>query len=93
MLAARETLKMIEAEKKQRAERLKDPKAPVFPAIVQTTAQKLREIIDAGNEQSPLAYAALSRLCVLWTPNTMLVDKTNMLNEFVRLMTAIFPKE
>lgn len=93
MLAtSRKTLK-IEAEKKTHVERSKDPKAPVFPAIVQATAQKLREIIDVGNEQSPLAYAALSRLSVLWTPDIVLVDKTKMLNELVRLLTAIFPKE
>jgi hypothetical protein len=83
----------LDAGRKKRNERSHDPKVPTFPPIVEGTAQKLREIIGAGDEQSPLAYAALSRLCVLWTPNTVPCNKHVMVNELIGLMAALFPKD
>ena len=44
-----------------------NPRVPTFPPPAAALAQKLREIIDANGEQATLAYAALSRLCVLWS--------------------------
>lgn len=88
-----EEAKSLDTDRKKRNERQKHPKVPTFPPIVEGTAQKLREIIDAGNEQSPLAYAALSRLCVLWTPNTVPCDKHVMVNELIVLMLKLFPKD
>lgn len=85
--------KALDADRKKRNERQKHPKVPTFPTIVEGTAQKLREIIDVGNGQSPMAHAALSRLCVLWTPNTVPCDKNVMVNELLGLMTTLFPKD
>jgi hypothetical protein len=49
----------------------KNPRVPTFPPAAEATAQKLREIIDAGGEKATIAYAALSRLCVLWVPGAL----------------------
>lgn len=84
---------VVEDDKKRHEPREKNPKVPIFPALVEATAQKLREKIDARNEQSPLAYGALTRLCVLWSPNTVPCDKAAMVNDLVRIMATLFPKE
>lgn len=58
----------------------KNPKIPTFPPAAQALAQQLREIIDAGGEQHHMAYAALTRLCVLWVqpgPHTVQVELTS----------------
>lgn len=75
----------------------KNPKVPAFPQHAATTAQKLREIIDAGGEQVPLAYAALSRLCVLWTPGALVANGLAggqfgvVVNDLVGIMSILFP--
>jgi len=83
----------LDSDRKRRNAHPKKPKVPTFSAIVEGTAQKLREIIDAGNGQSPLAYAALSRLCVLWAQNTVACDKNVMINELIKLMVILFPED
>ena len=76
----------------------KNPKVPTMPAEARALAQKLHEIIDASNEQSPIAYATLSRLCVLWTPEALAGDsmeggqRSIVVNDLVRLMAQLFPQ-
>lgn len=87
--------KVINAElaKKTKEKPKKNPKVPTFPPAAQATAQKLREIIDAGGEQATLAYGALSRLSVLWTEGAIKTDSQrnavvfNLLNS----MFLLFP--
>ena len=76
----------------------KNPKVPTMPASAQALAQKLREIIDAGGEQSPLAYGALSRLCVMWVPGAL--ESTSELgggqmgdvfHDVLNIMLVLFP--
>jgi hypothetical protein len=77
----------------------KNPRVPTFPPAPERLAQKLREIIDVGNGQSLLAYAALSRLCVMWTPNAIPTDASGLgggqyaqvVNEMLGLMHQLFP--
>ena len=75
----------------------KNPRVPIFPPDAQALAQKLREIIDAGGEQSPLAYAALSRLCVMWVPGALhdaglgAGQYGQVVNELIDLMFELFP--
>ena len=77
----------------------KNPKVPTFPPAAEATAQKLREIIDAGGPQSPLAYAALSRLCVIWTPGALAYDEQGLgggqfgqvVNDLIGIMAQLFP--
>lgn len=77
----------------------KEPRIPTFPASAQAAAQKLREIINAGDERLPLAYASLSRLSVLWTPRTPAPASAGagqfgtVVNEFVAMMGELFPDE
>ncbi len=75
----------------------KNPRVPTMPANAQALAQKLREIIDAGGEQSPLAYGALSRLCVMWVPGALQEDSlgggqmSEVFNEVLAIMFKLFP--
>jgi len=75
----------------------KNPKMPTFPPAPAATAQKLREIIDAGGPQAPLAYSALSRLCVLWTPGAVAAGALGggqmgiIVNDLVRIFLELFP--
>lgn len=73
----------------------KNPKVPVFPDAANRTAQMLLEIIDVHDEMSPVAYAALSRLCVLWAPGILDGYKDGnvaiVINDLVGLMAKLFP--
>lgn len=80
-----EEAKASDVARTKRGGREHAPKVPNFPPLIKAMAQKLGEIIDAGNEQSPLAYAALTRLCVLMTPNTVPTDKKVMIDDMIRL--------
>ena len=83
----------LEQSRTKRNERSHNQKVPTMPVLIQTMAQKLREIIDAGNEQSPLAWGALSRLCVLWTTGTVLSDRIVCIKDMIRILTILFPKD
>lgn len=78
-------------EDKPHRDRQKDPKVPTFPETAHATAQKLHGIIDAHGPQAPLAYAALSRLSVLWTNDVEPVNKTAMVNRLVSILSELFP--
>ena len=79
--------------KKVKEKPQKNPKVPTFPPAAQATAQKLREIIDAGGERATMAYGALSRLSVLWTDG-VLVDESQriaVVSDLLQLMMQLFP--
>lgn len=78
----------------------KQPKQPNMPASAQETAQKLHRIIDEGGERAKtMAYAALSRLCVLWAPEAFPEEQNPLgggnfgivTNELLVLMFELFP--
>jgi hypothetical protein len=70
----------------------KNPRVPVLPVNAEATAQQLLRIIDAGSEQSPLAYAALTRLCVMWVPNALNAAQSMIVvNDLIGLMFQLFP--
>lgn len=71
----------------------KNPKVPTFNSTAAATAQKLREIIDAGGEQAPLAYGALTRLSVLWAQNNGVTDRSQVLlvGNLITIMGKLFP--
>ncbi len=85
--------------KKGKEKPAKNPKVPTFPPAPAATAQKLREIIDGGGPLAPLAYGALSRLCVLWTPGAIATDTSGLgggqmgiiVNELIGLFHVLFP--
>lgn len=87
--------KQVEAKlaKKTTEKPPKNPKVPTFPPAAEATAQKLREIIDAGGERATMAYGALSRLSVLWTDGAIQSDsqRNAVVNDLLRLMMQIFP--
>lgn len=58
------------AEKRMTVQK-KNPRVPTFPPSAAALAQKLSGIIDAGGEHATTAYAALTRLCVMWTPGAL----------------------
>lgn len=85
----------MKSDLKQAPTRQKTPKLPVFPLTIEPMAQKLREIIDAGDDRFPLAYAALSRLCVIYAPNVG-IDRASYLKivrELCDLTLILFKKD
>lgn len=87
--------KVINAElgKKTKEKPPKNPKVPTFPPAAEATAQKLREIIDAGGEQASMAYGALSRLSVLWTEGAVKgeSERVEIVHDLLKLMMQLFP--
>lgn len=86
------------AEEKAPRPLVKEPKVPTFPPAAAALAQKLREIIDAGGERQPIAYACLSRLCVMWAPRAIEFDSmgggaqySGIVNDQLRLLSLLFP--
>ena len=53
-------------------ERVKNPKVPTYPAPLQLQVAELERELTAGD---PTAYSVLTRLAVLWAPDTRLTDR------------------
>ena len=62
-------------------------RVPMYPPRAQAFAQELSRLIDAGGEQSPLAYALLSRLAVFWAvPDMADSEREDRLADLIRHM-------
>lgn len=92
-------IKRIEIQREGQVPTHKNPKIPVLPVAAQATYDVLTRIIDAGGEKATTAYAALSRLCVLWTPGALANDDAGLgggqmgevVNDLLGLMFQLFP--
>lgn len=89
------------------APKQKNPRVPVFNPAAQNTANLLNKIIDEKGENAWLAYAALTRLSVIWAqPNvpvkitadyyesTGRIDiskNSQIIQDFVIIMSKLFP--
>jgi len=78
--------------KKTEQARNRQPRVPAYPPAAQATAQRFSGIIDAGGEQSYLAYALLSRLAVFWSGIEMSYgERQRRLVDMIRCLGVLFP--
>lgn len=76
----------------------KDPKVPVFPHPARMMYDALNVIVSAGGDLSPLAYGAMTRLCVLWSDVKLVGEtqlgggmKVELVNDLVKNVAQLFP--